>query len=66
MTPTMPSSGSPVWPAPPSGVALFAPSTLTENAGSYVIPMAVVNGPANAEAVARVLQCGRGRLQGHR
>ena len=27
-------------------MALFAPSTLTENAGSYVIPMAVVNGPA--------------------
>ena len=36
----------------PSGVGLFEPSTLTENAESYVIPMAVVNGPANAQAVA--------------
>ena len=44
----------------PSGVALFAPSTLTENAGSYVIPMAVVNGPANAEAVAKSYNVGAG------
>ena len=41
-------------------MALFAPSTLTENAGSYVIPMAVVNGPANAEAVAKSYNVGAG------
>ena len=44
----------------PSGVGLFEPSTLTENAGSYVIPMAVVNGPANAEAVAKSYNVGAG------
>lgn len=44
----------------PSGVALFAPSTLAENAGTYVIPMAVVNGPANAETVAESYNNGAG------
>ena len=36
----------------PSGVALFSPSKLMENADTSVIPLAIVNGPENAQAVA--------------
>ena len=39
--------------APPSGVALFNPSTLVANPeDGPVIPLAIVNGPAGAESVA--------------